>query len=343
MQVLKLGKNFDLVIDARSEREYAEDHIPGAVNLPVVNTEEYAQVGTLHRINKMAAYRIGVSYSLVNIARHLQEVIATYPDDARILVYCFRGGKRSKLWADTLETIGYRVEKLQGGWKGYRRWVNEQLAGLPLHFQYKVLCGPTGGGKTRLLYALENLGAQVLDLEAIANHRGSVLGALPDGTLQPTQKYFDSRLLDKLSSFDLTRPIWLEAESKKIGNVQLPDALLEAMRKGRTYQVVADMPQRVRLWREDYQHFEKDPMFMLERLLYLRPLVGGEEYSAWEEMAKQHQMPELFERLMVKHYDPAYRRSALRNFPDINNSPVVEIHDISPESLREVAKCLIQS
>lgn len=343
MQELKMRKAYDLVIDARSEREYAEDHMPGAMNLPVVNNEEYAEVGTLHRTDKMGAYRIGVKYSLVNIARHVQQVISAYPDDARILVYCFRGGKRSKLWADALETIGYRVEKVKGGWKAYRRWVNEQLAELPLQFQYNVLSGPTGGGKTRLLYALEDIGAQVLDLEAIAQHRGSVLGALPDGTPQPTQKYFDSLLLDKLSSFDLAKPIWLEAESKKIGNVQLPDALLQAMRQGRTYQVVADMPQRVRLWREDYRHFEENPMAMLDRLHYLRPLIGGEEFAAWENMAKQGQMPELFERLMVKHYDPAYRRSVLRNYPDIDTSPVVEIHDVSPEALREVAKKLVST
>lgn len=337
MQELKNRKNYDLVIDARSEREYAEDHIPGATNLPVVNTEEYAEVGTLHRTDKMGAYRIGVKYSLVNIARHMQEVITTYPDDARILVYCFRGGKRSKLWVDALETIGYNVEKLNGGWKNYRRWVNERLSELPLQYKYNVLSGPTGGGKTRLLYALEAVGAQVLDLEAVAAHRGSVLGALPDGTPQPTQKYFDSLLLEKLESFDPSRPVWLEAESKKIGNVQLPDALLQAMRQGRTFQVVADMAQRVQLWREDYRHFEENPKFMLERLHYLRPLVGGEEFAAWEALAGEGRMPELFERLMVKHYDPAYRRSVLRNYPDIDQSPQVAIDDLSPEGLREVA------
>lgn len=341
MQELKMRTKYDLVIDARSEREYDEDHIPGAVNLPVVHNDEYAEVGTLHRTDKMGAYRIGVKYSLMNISRHVQEVISKYPDDAQILVYCFRGGKRSKLWVDALETIGYRVDKLKGGWKGYRRWVNEQLAQLPLAYRYNVLSGPTGGGKTRLLHALEASGAQVLDLEGIAKHRGSVLGALPDGTPQPTQKFFDSQLLEKLSSFDVSKPIWLEAESKKIGNVQLPDALLQAMRSGHTFQVVADMAQRVRLWREDYKHFEDDPMFMLERLHYLRPLIGGEEFSAWESMAKERQMPELFERLMVKHYDPAYKRSVMRNYPDIEKSPVIEIFDVSPEALRIVAEQLM--
>jgi tRNA 2-selenouridine synthase len=340
MQELKSSMTYDLIIDARSPREYEEDHIPGAVNMPVVNNEEYAEVGTLHRTDKMGAYRIGVRYSLVNIARHLQEDVSAYPDNARVLVYCFRGGKRSKLWVDALETVGYKVEKLNGGWKGYRRWVNEQLQEVPTRFQYNVLSGPTGCGKTRLLYRLHDVGAQVLDLEDIAAHRGSVLGALPDGTKQPSQKYFDSLLLKKLSEFDPAKPVWVEAESKKIGNVQLPDALLATMRKGQTFSVVADMPQRVMLWREDYRHFEEDPMAMLERLQFLKLHVGNEEFAAWEEMAKRGAMPELFERLMVKHYDPSYRRSVLRNYPDIDKSPVIELHDLSPEGLRKVAQDL---
>ncbi len=334
-------KIYDLIIDARSPREYAEDHIPGAVNMPVVNNEEYAEVGTLHRTNPMAAYRIGVQYSLVNMARHIRDDIAPrFPDRSRILVYCFRGGKRSKLWTDNLETIGYRVHKLKGGWKGYRRFVNEQLASVPALYRYNVLTGSTGCGKTRLLYALRAAGEQVLDLEDIAAHRGSVLGALPDGTKQPSQKYFDSLLLKDLASLDPARPVWVEAESKKIGNVQLPDALLATMRMGITYQVEADMAQRVLLWREDYRHFEEDPAFMLTRLAYLRPLIGGEEFRAWEELAEQKRMPELFERLMRRHYDPAYRRSVLRNYPDIDKAPLVHLADLSPSGLRAVAESL---
>ena len=330
---------YDLIIDARSPREYEEDHIPGAVNMPVVNNEEYAEVGTLHRTDKVGAYRIGVRYSLLNIAKHIAEDLPMYSVQSRVLVYCFRGGKRSKLWTDALETIGYKVDKLKGGWKGYRRWVNDQLAHIPTLYRYNVLSGSTGCGKTRLLYALRDAGAQVLDLEDIASHRGSVLGAIP-GTSQPSQKYFDSLLLRQLSAYDPTRPIWVEAESKKIGNVQLPNALLETMRQGRTLQVDADMAQRVLLWRQDYRHFEDDPQDMLKRLLFLRPLVGGEEFAAWEELAKLQQMPELFERLMRNHYDPAYRRSILRNYPEIDASPSISLHDLSPAGLRSVAESM---
>lgn len=333
---------YDLIIDARSPREFAQDHIPGAVNMPVANDEEYAEVGTLHRTDKMGAYRMGVRYSLRNIERHLAEDFPHYDDRLHILVYCFRGGKRSKLWADALDTIGYKVEKLHGGWKAYRRWVNEQLAQVPARFRYKVLSGPTGCGKTRLLSALRTAGAQVLDLEEIASHRGSVLGYVP-GKSQPSQKYFDSILLRRLSGFDPGRPVWVEAESKKIGNVQLPDALLEAMRVGFTIQLETEMRQRVLLWRQDYHHFEENPLGMLDLLKFLRPLVGGEEFAAWETLAKQGQIPELFERLMLNHYDPAYRRSILRNYPAIDASPSIALHDLSPAGLLSVAESMRKS
>ena len=334
--------DYDLIIDARSPREYEEDHIPGAVNFPVVDNEEYAVVGTLHRTDKMGAYRIGVQYSLKNIARHIEDDLPNYPERSRILVYCFRGGKRSKLWTDALETIGYKVEKLKGGWKAYRRWINEQLTLVPAQYRYHILSGPTGCGKTRLLQALLTAGAQVLDLEDIAVHRGSVLGSVP-GMAQPSQKYFDSLLLRQLSSYDPARPVWVEAESKKIGNVQLPETLLSTMRTGLTIRIDAAMTQRVLLWREDYRHFEQDPQGMLERLQFLRPLVGGEEFAAWEALAQDRRMPELFERLMRNHYDPSYRRAILRNYPEIDTAPSVVLDDLSPEGLLSVAASMRKS
>ena len=334
--------DYDLIIDARSPREYEEDHIPGAVNFPVVDNEEYAVVGTLHRTDKMGAYRIGVQYSLKNIARHIENDLPNYPERSRILVYCFRGGKRSKLWTDALETIGYKVEKLKGGWKAYRRWINEQLTLVPAQYRYHILSGPTGCGKTRLLQALRDAGAQVLDLEDIAVHRGSVLGSVP-GMPQPSQKYFDSLLLRQLSSYDPARPVWVEAESKKIGNVQLPETLLSTMRTGLTIRIDAAMTQRVLLWREDYRHFEQDPQGMLERLQFLRPLVGGEEFAAWEALAQDRRMPELFERLMRNHYDPSYRRAILRNYPEIDTAPSVVLDDLSPEGLLNVAASMRKS
>jgi tRNA 2-selenouridine synthase len=334
-----LAGRYALVIDARSEREYSEDHLPGALNLPVVDNEEYAQVGTTHRTDKHRAYLIGVSYALKNMSRAIDDLVARYPKDARILVYCFRGGKRSKLWLDSLATIGYRVDRLPGGWKAYRAWVREQLEQVPRAFRYKVLCGSTGCGKTRLLGALERVGAQVLDLEGLAQHHGSLIGELP-GVPQPTQKWFDSLLLDRLRKFDPKRPVWVESESKKIGAIHLPDALLESLRAGEVLAVDAPMPERVKLWREDYGHFEADPDALIGKLRNLRPLIGGEEFAHWERLAQERRMPELFQRLMEAHYDPAYARSIGRNFPQHARAPRLVLDSLDSLALLDVARQL---
>ncbi len=334
-----LSGEYALVIDARSEREYAEDHLPCAVNLPVVDNDEYAEVGTTHKTDKHRAYLIGVSYAMKNMSHAIDELVAKHPKDARMLVYCFRGGKRSKLWFDALSTIGFRVDRLPGGWKAYRAWVREQLETLPGKFRYSVLCGPTGCGKTRLLAALESAGAQVLDLEGLAQHRGSLIGDIP-GVAQPSQKWFDSLLVEKLRRFNSAQPVWVESESKKIGAIQLPDALLKAMHAGRVFSLTAPIPERVRLWREDYSHFETDLDALLARLVYLRPLVGGEEFGRWEALAKARCAPELFQRLMETHYDPAYARSIGKNYPRIEKAEKLQLDRLDQGSLLEVARRL---
>lgn len=330
-------KTFDLVIDARSPREFAEDHIPGAVNLPVVDNDEYAQVGTLYKTDKHVAYLIGVAHSLRNIADAIDKVVSAVPQKGRIGVYCFRGGKRSQLWTDALATIGYTVERLEGGWKAYRAWVREQLDTLPTRYSYNVLCGPTGCGKTRLLAALHEIGEQALDLEAIAAHRGSLIGAIP-GVPQPPQKLFDSLLVERLSQLDPQRPVWLEAESKKIGEVQLPDALFKRMHAGRCVRLESPMAERVKLWREDYRHWEEDPEALLLRLRHIRPIVGGTRFNSWEEMAAERRIPELFESLMTHHYDPAYNRSTHNNYTDFARTPVILASSLSHQTLLGIAK-----
>lgn len=331
---------YDLIIDARSEREYQEDHIPGAINLPVVSNDQYAKVGIEHKTDTHQAYLIGVAYSHRNIADAIDRVISTYQRKTKMLVYCFRGGKRSRLWFDALDTIGYAVDRLPGGWKAYRRWVNAELESKPKEFQYNILSGPTGCGKTRLLNALKEQGAQVLDLEDLAKHRGSLIGAIP-GVDQPSQKYFDSLVLQQLTAFDSSKPIWLEAESKKIGERQIPQALFEQMHAGTPFRVEAPMAERVTLWREDYRHFEDNPKKLLEQLAHLKPLIGNDEFAAWQDLAEAQQMAELFERLMASHYDPAYRRSTLRHYPNIDAAQLIRLSSLSHDALREVASTLV--
>lgn len=333
---------YALVIDARSPHEYEEDHIPGAVNLPVVDDAEYAEVGIKHKDDPHAAYLIGVEYSLQNMARYMRPLVTKFGKQDRMLVYCFRGGKRSKLWGDTLRTIGFEVDVLRGGWKNYRRWVREGLDVLFGSFQFRVLSGSTGSGKTRLLAALRQVGEQSLDLEYLARHRGSLIGAIPD-TAQPSQKGFESSLVDALRRFDPGRPVWIEAESRKIGSVHLPTSLFEAMGKGESVRVSAPIDERVRLWRQDYPNLVQDPIGMVKLLEPLKPLVGGEELALWRSLAAEGKVDELFERVMSKHYDPCYARSTQRAFARPLAAREVELTSLSPGKLGEVARDLAGS
>lgn len=335
LDILEFG-DYDLIIDARSPREFDDDHLPGAINLPVVGNEEYAQVGILYKGDRHRAYLRGVADSLRNMAAAIDAQLGDLPPHARLLVYCFRGGKRSRLWYDTLRTIGFRTDRLEGGWKRYRRWTIEVLERFPEQFDYHVVNGPTGCGKTRLLQALAAAGEQVLDLEGLARHRGSLIGAIP-GVRQPGQKLFESEVLDVLRRFDPGRPVWVEAESKKIGDVQLPTALHQGLHRARhRYLVDAPMAERVRVWREDFSHFAADPEAMLARLVYLVPLTGREVFEQWQALAAAGRIDDLFERVMVDHYDPAYGRSMRRNYGDRPHTPLA-LPDLGAEALRAVA------
>ena len=335
-------EQYALIIDARSPHEFLEDHLPGAVNLPVVDDVEFAEVGIQHKTDPHAAYLIGAQHSFRNLATHTAALISRYKAEDRFLVYCFRGGKRSALWAANLRLIGFTVDVVPGGWKHYRQWVRESLAALPQRFDYTVLCGPTNCGKTRLLQELARQGEQVLDLETLASHRGSLLGDLP-GQPQPTQKHFDTLVLDVLRRFDPARPVWIEAESKKVGRLLVPEALSAAMRSAPTAHLSVAMAERVRLCREEYAHFAADPQSMVARLAPLKPLVGGEELAAWQAMAVEGRVDELFERLMTVHYDPAYSRSTTREFGPGDAANRLHIDSLQPDALAATARTMIAS
>ena len=333
-------EQYALIIDARSPHEYAQDHVPGAVNLPVVDDVEFAEVGIRYKSDQHAAYLIGAQHAFRNLATHTADLISRYNTSDRFLVYCFRGGKRSALWASNLRLIGFTVDVVPGGWKRYRNWVRESLAALPPRLDYRVLCGPTNCGKTRLLHELARQGAQVLDLEGLARHRGSLLGDLP-GQPQPTQKIFDSLLLDVLRRFDPARPVWVEAESRKVGRLLVPDELTAAMRRAPTRHLAVPMPERVRHCREEYAHFVTDPRGMVGKLAVLKPIVGGQEMARWHALADAGAVDELFERLMTAHYDPCYLRSTTREFGPGDGTDRIELASLRPDALADAARNLI--
>ncbi len=325
--------DYDEIIDVRSPAEYAEDHIPGAISAPVLSNEERARVGTLYtQVSPFEAKKLGAALISRNIAAHLEGRFSDKPKNWRPLVYCWRGGQRSGAMAIILAQVGWQVGRLEGGYKNYRRHVIAELNELPGRFEFRVVCGPTGSGKSRLLNVLHEQGAQVLDLERLARHRGSLLGNLPEEP-QPSPTMFDSLLWDALRRFDPVRPVFVEAESKKIGAIALPDALLQKMRAGSCILIEAPLAARVALLMEDYAHFLRDPALLAQRLAPLTALHGHSVIDEWKELAQRGQWQAVVEALLTGHYDPAYRRSTTANFPRLKEAAVLRLDALDETSL----------
>ena len=331
---------FDDVIDSLSPSEFDEDHLPGAINAAVLDDEERALVGTVYkRQSAFEAKRIGAPLAARNIARHIDTLFAERPRTWRPLVYCWRGGGRSGSLVHVLRQVGWDARRLEGGYKAFRRQVVVDLDAMPRRFRLHVICGATGSGKSRLLEALAEAGAQVLDLEVIAAHRGSVLGDLPD-LAQPTQKSFETSLWTALSGFDPARPVFVESESKKVGNLRVPDAVITHMREARCFRLEADTATRVALLLEDYAHFVARPAALAEKLDCLRSLHGAERIDQWKSHLYGGEWRRLVHDLLESHYDPAYRRSLARNYRDAQTATEVEVRDITREGFLGIARRL---
>jgi tRNA 2-selenouridine synthase len=329
---------FDTVIDARSPTEYAEDRLPGAENWPVLDDDERRDVGTEYKqISAFDARKHGAALVARRIAEHLEQRAIDKPRDWQPLIYCWRGGQRSGTLAWFLGQVGFRVSVLQGGYKAFRTLVREQLDALPAKFDFTVIAGRTGSGKTRLLSALADQGAQVLDLEALAKHRGSVLGGLPNEP-QPTQKAFDTAVWHALQGFDPARPVFVESESRKIGALAVPEALLRRMRAdGRVVMVTMPDASRVMLLLEEYGFFAQQLDRFCGHLDTLVELRGKDTVAHWQALARAGQWAEVFEQLMRQHYDPLYLRSMGRNFAGMAAARELALADGGSAALAAVA------
>jgi tRNA 2-selenouridine synthase len=331
---------FDSVIDARTPSEYAEDHIPGAISAPVLADAERAEVGTMYKqVSPFEAKKVGGALVARNVASHIEKQFSGKSKNWKPLVYCWRGGKRSGAMAHILREVGWDAHTLEGGYKAYRRWVVEQLHIVPGKISFMVVHGPTGSGKSRFLGALREAGAQALDLEALAAHRGSVLGGLP-GRPQPSQKMFESTLLKELISFHRGKPVFVEAESKKIGELQVPEALMRRMRASPCVALEASLETRVELLLEEYRHFLEDRAALEAQLDCLVALHGKEKIGAWKALAQRGEWREFVARLLAEHYDPAYRRSSVRNFAGLAAARTVHVASARPEAFQAAAAAL---
>ena len=336
--VAQLGE-YDEIIDARTPAEFAEDHVPGARNLPALGNEERVRVGTLYKqVSPFEARKLGAVLVARNVAAHVEAHFLDKPRSWRPLVYCWRGGKRSGAFTHILREIGWDAARLDGGYKSWRTHVIERLAVLPGQLRFRVVSGATGSGKSRLLEALGRQGAPILHLEDLAAHKGSVLGGLPDRP-QPGQKMFETRLCAALEALARKpeREVFVEAESRRIGTLNLPDSLVTAIRAAPCLRIEADREARVAFLLGDYDYFLADPRWLMEKLAHLRGLQSNETLDRWRDLVEAGDFQTLVAELLERHYDPLYERSQNRNYRDFAEADRLTADDLGPEAIESLA------
>ncbi len=333
---------FSEIIDVRSPAEFALDHIPGAINLPVLDNDQRAEIGTLYRQSPFEARRHGAAIVSENIAQHLKTHFANKDADYTPLLYCWRGGMRSRSFTLILKSIGWKAHVIRGGYRAFRQSVVDDIQQFFSNekLQLIVLSGLTGVGKTRLLHALKAEGGQIIDLEGLANHKGSLLGASPNSQ-QPTQKHFESLLWDQLRSLDVNRPIFIEAESNRIGSVHCPAPLWSALRKADVVNVTLPLAQRIILLRQDYPHFQDEPEKLTSLLNVLVRLRGQQQVDAWLKMIEARDWDTFVGSILTHHYDLCYRQPGDEKSNYRTCSRELHIVDASPDSFHRAAKELL--
>lgn len=342
-QIRAQGLRVSQIIDARSPAEYLHDHLPGSANWPVLNDQERALIGTMYKqVNSFEAQKKGAALVAANIARHIEDKVLSLARDWQPLIYCWRGGKRSGSMATILSAIGFKVLLLEGGYKAFRSAVLEDIPRSVEPLTFRVICGPTGSGKTLLLQKLKDLGAQVLDLEQLAAHRSSVLGKIP-GTSQPSQKAFETSLWFALNQFKNDHCIYVESESRKIGNLNIPESIINKMRSSACVNLQLPTPERVALLLDEYSFFVKDSELFLQKLSALKNLLGTEVLERWETWIKAGETKLVVQELLTLHYDPSYTKSISKNFTKFDTAYMAEINSYSQDAFAKTAADLLKA
>ncbi|WP_293575999.1 tRNA 2-selenouridine(34) synthase MnmH [Phaeobacter sp.] len=320
-------QKYDSIIDVRSPAEFAEDHLPGAINLPVLDNDERAEVGTIYvQQSPFLARKLGAAKVFRNAADHIETHLSQYDGSWRPLVYCWRGGQRSGSFTWLLQQIGWRADVVDGGYQSYRRLVHDFLYNTTLPHRFVALDGYTGTAKTKILAQVAALGGQVLDLEGCAEHRGSLLGGYD--APQPSQKTFESRVAGKLAGFDPRLPVLVEAESSKIGARIVPPTIWAAMKAAPRVEVTASVEARCAYLRAEYDDILSNAAMLQERLHTLREHRSNAVVDGWMDLIAAGDKSALTEALMVQHYDPAYTKSRTAI-----GAPV--LHQLKAQDLRD--------
>lgn len=323
---------WDIVCDARSPSEFAEDRVPGATSTPVLSDEERAEVGTLYKLDAFAAKKLGSALVAANLAGIIRREFLQREKKERVLVYCWRGGDRSLSLAHTLSRIGFEVATIDRGYKGYRAQVSRRVEELG-RFGVHIVAGRTGSAKGKLLEELERHGGQVIDLERCADHKGSILGEeLHTNFTQPTQKMFESRIAHVARNFDPARPIFVEGESSLIGKCLIPQSLWARMKVADVTEVRLPMPERVKWLRSQYRYFETTHVDRLKGKL--KQLVSKRSHAVvdnWLAQVDAGEWDAFVEDMLVNHYDEAYAAAAERDRAGAASRGFLELESLADE------------
>lgn len=298
--------NSCIFVDVRSPKEFKEATIKGAINIPVLLDEEREEVGTVYvRENTEKAKKIGIEYISKRLPEIFEQVQELYSQKGKkIVFFCARGGMRSGTVYSLFYSLGYKVYKLKNGYKGYRKYINDNFIKLNEEVKYIVLYGKTGVGKTEYLKELRKRGYNVVDLEGAANHRGSILGGVALGGCR-SQKAFETEVFEELKNKN-SNIVFIEGESKRIGNIILPTFLSDAMQKGIKVCMDDTIENRRDLLVKEYTKDEKSVGDILRCLEYMSKYISKKRIEEYKTMVTEGNFDEVCEALMVEYYDPLY-------------------------------------
>lgn len=295
---LELRKNLP-VVDVRSEGEYAEGHILGVHNVPILNNSERVQVGTDYKQKgQLEAIKTGfrlVGPRIIDLVNAAEEIA----NNRELIVHCWRGGMRSGNFCHFVEMAKMRTHQLRGGYKAYR---NEALNSFSQPFKFVVIGGSTGSGKTEILNALKAIGEQVIDLEGLANHKGSVFGGLMMPP-QPTTEQFQNNLFEHILTLDLSKRVWIEDESIAVGKIFLPEPIWRQMSTSPIVEILVDKTLRINRLVNEYGHADKAAF--LSKMEQITKKLGGQHFLAAKEKLFANNMHETIE-ILLNYYDKAY-------------------------------------
>ena len=328
------NKKFDTIIDVRSPLEFAEDHIVGAINCPVLSDLERQKVGTIYKKeSSFKAKIIGSSLTAKNIAFHIENKFMEKKGSWQPLIYCWRGGQRSKAFSIVLSEVGWRTNQLKGGYKEYRNQVINFLDNIGPKLKITLISGKTGSAKTKILKSIENEGGQILDLEGLANHKGSLLGKIPD-LIQPSQKFFESLIFNKIQKLNLKDKIYIEAESSKIGNIHIPKSIWKKMIKSPRIEISANVELRAKFLVNDYDYMCNDPTLINPIIKGLKNRLSKKLFDEWTNLIDRKKWFDLTKSFLENHYDPSYSSNTIKNdrkvikkitATSLNNSDIKDI------------------